>query len=92
MSIKQKLTDFGELPWRHSVITLKDGCDLSAENCTAVVGCTDQQDSCEIVLNIRCNGTDRLMRVCGSGLILESFGAYGVHITGNIASVSFIEL
>lgn len=92
MGMKQKLTNLGELPWKHSVVTLRDGCDLCAENCTAVVGCTDSQEGCEIVLNIRCSGADRLMRVCGSDLLLESFGAYGVRITGNITSMSFIEL
>lgn len=92
MGIKQKLTAMGELPWKHSVVTIQDGCDLCAENCTAVVGCAGQSDAGEILLKIRCNGTDRLMRVCGRDLILESFGAYGVRITGNITGVNFIEL
>lgn len=92
MGIKSRLTELGELPWRHSVVTLRDGCDLCAENCTAVVGCTDCTDNGEIVLKLRCCGTERLMRVCGSDLILESYGAYGVRITGKITTVAFIEL
>lgn len=40
MGLKQRLTAVGEFPWKHSVITINDGCDLCAENCTAVVGCT----------------------------------------------------
>ena len=92
MGIKQKLTAMGELPWKHSVVTITDGCDLCADNCTAVVGCTGEQENGEIVLKIRCNGADRLMRVCGNDLILESSGAYGARITGRITGVSFIEL
>ena len=92
MGLKQRLTAVGELPWKHSVITINDGCDLCAENCTAVVGCTGGDASSEIVLKIRCNGTDRLIRVCGGDLLLESFGAYGVRITGNISGINFIEL
>lgn len=92
MGLKQRLTAMGELPWKHSIITITDGCDLCAENCTAVVGCTADTAGSEIVLKIRCSGADRLMRVSGSDLLLESFGAYGVRITGNITGVGFIEL
>ncbi len=92
MGLKQKLTALGELPWKHSLVTLRDGCELCAENCTEVVGCTDRSDSGEIVLKIRCDGADRLLRVCGGGLMLESFGAYGVRISGDITSMAFIEL
>lgn len=92
MGLKQRLTAIGELPWKHSVITITDGCDLCAENCTAVVGCTGDTASCEIVLKIRCSGDERLMRVCGGELLLESFGAYGVRIRGSITGISFIEL
>ena len=92
MGLKQRLTAVWELPWKHSVITINDGCDLCAENCTALVGCTGGDASSEIVLKIRCNGTDRLIRVCGGDLLLESFGAYGVRITGNISGINFIEL
>ena len=92
MGFKQKLTSMGELPWRHSVVNIRDGTELCAENCTEVVGCTDLTDAGEVILKIRCNGADRLMRVCGEKLALDSFGPYGVRILGKIPSVSFIEL
>ena len=53
MGLKQRLTAVGEFPWKHSVITINDGCDLCAENCTAVVGCTGGDASSEIVLKKR---------------------------------------
>jgi len=46
----------------------------------------------EIVLKIRCAGEERLMRVQGTGLTLESGGAYGVRVTGSIEAVSFLSL
>lgn len=89
MGIKQSLISLGDLPYRHSVITIKDFGELTAENCTAVISCTDSREkSGEIVLKLR----DRLLRVCGEELQLESFGAYGVRILGEIQSVSFVEI
>ncbi len=89
MGIKQSLISLGELPYRHSVITIKDCGELIAENCTAVVSCSDSREkSGEIVLQIR----DRLMRICGENLQLESFGAYGVRILGEIQAVSFVDI
>lgn len=89
MGIKQSLISLGELPYQHTVITLRDGRELTAENCTAVVSCSDSREkSGEIVLKIQ----DRLLRVCGENLVLESFGAYGVRILGNIQTVAFVEL
>jgi len=93
MGIKEALTALGETPYQHSTVTIRDGSGLTAENCTGVISCTDSRESCgEIVLKIRCGGEDRLMRVQGSGLVLESAGAYGVQINGDIDSVSFLRL
>ena len=79
----------GELPYRHSVITIKDCGEFTVDNCTAVISCSDSREkSGEIVLKLR----DRLLRVCGSDLVLESFGAFGVRILGEIQSVSFVEI
>ena len=89
MGLKQSLISLGELPYQHSVITIRDNSELTAENCTAVVSCSDSREkSGEIVLKL----ADRLLRVCGGELQLESFGAYGVRILGDIRSVSFVEL
>ncbi|MGN1340378.1 MAG: YabP/YqfC family sporulation protein [Oscillospiraceae bacterium] len=89
MGIKQSLISLGELPYRHSTVTIRDFGELVAENCTAVVSCTDSREkSGEIVLKLR----DRLIRVRGCDLRLESFGAYGVRILGSIQAVEFLEL
>lgn len=91
MGIKDKLISLGEAPWKHSAVTLSDGQELCVENCTSVISCTDcDQRSGEIVLKIRCSGEDRLLRVCGSGLVLENFGADGVRITGSIETLSLV--
>ena len=93
MGIRESLTSLGEAPNQHSTVTNRDGCGLTAENCTGVISCTDSRESCgEIVLKIRCGGEDRLMRVQGCGLVLESAGAFGVQITGDIEAVSFLRL
>lgn len=89
MGIRQSLISLGELPYRHSVVTIRDFGELTAENCTAVVSCSDSREkSGEIVLKLR----DRLLRVRGSELQLESFGAYGVRIVGELQTVEFVEL
>lgn len=89
MGIRQSLISLGELPYRHSVVTIRDFGELTAENCTAVVSCSDSREkSGEIVLKLR----DRLLRVRGSELQLESFGAYGVRILGELQTVEFVEL
>lgn len=89
MGIKSRLMELGDLPYSGMNITVRDG-SLSAENCAAVVGCTDSHEKTgEIVLRLR-NG--RLVRVCGEGLTLESMGGDGVFICGRISSVTFIEL
>lgn len=93
MGIKEALIALGEAPYQHSVVTLRDCGELVAENCTGVISCTDSREkSGEIVLRMRCGGEDRLMRVCGCGLALESGGAFGVRIVGDIEAVSFVRL
>ena len=93
MGLKDALISLGEAPYQHSTVTLRDGRELTAENCTGVISCTDSSEKCgEIVLKIRCGGEERLMRVVGCGLTLESGGAYGVHISGDIEAVSFLRL
>lgn len=91
MGLKDALTALGETPYQHSAVTIRDGSELVAENCTGVISCTDSRETIgEIVLKIRCAGEERLMRVQGTGLTLESGGAYGVRITGAIEAVSFL--
>lgn len=93
MGLKEALTALGETPYQHSTVTIRDGAELVAENCAGVISCTDSREvSGEIVLKIRCCGEDRLMRIQGSGLTLESGGAYGVRVTGVIEAVSFFSL
>ncbi len=87
MGIKKRLMELGDLPYSGMQITIRDG-SLSAENCAAIVGCTDSREKTgEIVLRLR-NG--RLVRVCGEEL--ESMGGDGVFICGRIGSVTFVEL
>lgn len=89
MGIKQSLISLGELPYRHSAVTIRDNEELTAENCTAVISCSDSREKAgEIVLKL----PERLLRVCGENLRLESFGAYGVRILGEIQTVSFVEI
>ena len=86
MGLKEALTALGEAPYQHTTVTLR-------ENCAGVISCTDSREvSGEIVLKIRCAGEERLMRVQGTGLTLESGGAYGVRVTGSIEAVSFLSL
>ena len=89
MGLKEALTALGEAPYQHTTVTLRDCAELIAENCAGVISCTDSR---EIVLKIRCAGEERLMRVQGTGLTLESGGAYGVRVTGSIEAVSFLSL
>ena len=91
--MKEALTALGEAPYQHTTVTLRDCAELIAENCAGVISCTDSREvSGEIVLKIRCAGEERLMRVQGTGLTLESGGAYGVRVTGSIEAVSFLSL
>lgn len=93
MGIKDRLISLGEAPWQHSAVIIRDGKELCVDCCTAVISCTDcSERSGEIVLKIRCSGEDRLLRVCGSGLLLENFGADGVRIIGGIESLAFVAL
>ena len=93
MGLKEALTALGEAPYQHTTVTLRNCAELIAENCAGVISCTDSREvSGEIVLKIRCAGEERLMRVQGTGLTLESGGAYGVRITGSIEAVSFLSL
>lgn len=92
VGIREKLTQLGELPWSRSVVTINDGSDLYAENCLAIAGCVCGEQCDEIVLRIRCSGCDRLLRVKGTGLLLESSSAYGAHISGAIAAIEYIDL
>lgn len=88
MSIRESLISLGELPYRRSVITLRDG-ELTVENCGGVISVSDCREvNGEIVLKLH----DRLLRVTGSELLLESLGAYGVRILGGIQSLAFVEL
>lgn len=93
MGIKGSLIALGELPYRHCTVTLYDGTELIADNCSGVVSCTDcREDDGEIVLRLRQADGGRLMRVRGERLLLENMDGDGVKILGKITSISLIEL
>ena len=80
MNIKERAAVLDDLPHRHSTITIRDGREIYVENCRCVCGC---DDNFIYGMNIRISGTP---------LILESFGAEGVKISGRIHSITMEEL
>ena len=84
MNIKERAAVLDDLPHRHSTITIRDGREIYVENCRCVCGCDDNFITLSVYgMNIRISGTP---------LILESFGAEGIKISGRIHSITMEEL
>lgn len=84
MGIKDKLIALGDLPQRRSEITLRGLNELLVENCLGVSG----YDESFITLAVY----GAKIVIAGTPLVLESFGAHGVKITGNIHSLTLEEM
>lgn len=80
MGIKDKMIYLAEAGERRSMITLKNGNELIVENCHGISGCDDN------FITLSVYGMD--VTVAGAPLMLESFGADGVRITGKIHSLT----
>lgn len=80
MSIKEKMIYMAEAGDRRSVITLRNGNELLVENCCGVCGYDDNF--------IRLSVYGMNVTIAGTPLMLESFGADGVRITGKIHSLT----
>lgn len=83
MNIKEKIFTLDDMPHRHSTITIRDGCEIYVENCRCVRGCDDN------FITLSVYGMD--IRISGTPLILESFGAEGIKISGKIHSLTMEE-
>lgn len=83
MGVKDKLIALGDLPERRCAMTLRGLNELLVENCLGVSG----YDESFITL---CVYGARVV-VAGTPLVLESFGANGVRITGKIHSLTLEE-
>ena len=83
MSVKEKMLYMAEAGERRSVITLRNGNELLVENCRGVSGCDDN------FITLAVYGMN--VTVSGTPLMLESFGAEGVRITGRIHSLTLEE-
>ncbi len=79
MGIKEKLIQLGDCTGE-AYITLRGSRELCAENCRCITAC----DENVAVLCLR----DINVRVVGTALVLENFGAYGVKLTGEIHSLT----
>ncbi len=84
MGLKNKLIELGDMPNKHTRITITDRNELCAENCRCVFGCDENL----VVLSM--NGG--IVRITGTDLVLENFGAYGVKVTGCLHSITMEEL
>ncbi len=82
MGIKDTLIRLSETP-AESVVSITGIRELCAENCRCITACDEDL----AVLQLK----GMSMRVVGTGLVLENFGAYGVRLTGRIHSVTFEE-
>ncbi len=82
MGIKDTLIRLGE--YRGEAQTLLFGNrELCAENCRCITECDEN------VAVLRMEGID--VRVTGTELTLENFGAFGVRLTGKIHSLTLEE-
>lgn len=79
MGLKETLIRLGDYTGK-SAVTLFDDNELYAENCRCITACDENL----AVLRMR----DMDIRVVGSSLILENYGAYGVKLTGEIHSLT----
>lgn len=83
MGIKDTLIRLGE--YRGEAQTLIFGNrELCIENCRCITACDEN------LAVLRMEGID--IRVTGTELMLENFGAYGVKLTGRIHSLTFEEI
>lgn len=80
MGFKDRLIAIGEEAEKHSTITLRDNCELYVENCRCVRSCDDN------IITLAARGIE--IQIMGAPLTLESFGAFGVKITGKIHSLT----
>ncbi len=65
------------------IVTLSGNRELCAENCRNIIAC----DENTIVLRMRSQN----IRIVGTELYLENYGAYGVKVTGRIYSLTLEE-
>lgn len=79
MGLKETLIRLGDCTGA-PCITLRGNNELCAENCRCITACDEN------VAVLCMKGQD--IRVVGTELTLENFGAYGVKITGKIHSIT----
>ena len=82
MGLREKLIQLGEYTGE-SAVSIYGTHELYAENCRCIVACDEN------LTVLRMRGSD--LRIIGSGLSLENYGAYGVKLTGEIHSLTFEE-
>ena len=82
MGIKETLIKLGEMP-KEPHISIEGNRLLCVEECRCITACDED------LAVLRVKGFD--IRVVGSGLVLESYGAFGVRLTGSIHSLTFDE-
>ena len=82
MGIKEKLIRLSEVR-DEAQVTLRGSRELCAENCRCITACDE---------NLAVLSMEGLtLRVTGTGLSLENFGAFGVKITGKLHSLTVEE-
>ena len=82
MGIKETLIRLGDYTGE-SAVTLKGDHELCAENCRCILACDEN------LALLRMGNYD--IRVVGTGITLENYGAYGVKLTGRIHSLTLEE-
>ncbi|MGN0688435.1 MAG: YabP/YqfC family sporulation protein [Oscillospiraceae bacterium] len=82
MGIKETLIKFSEAPAEANV-AITGNTVLRAENCICITACDEN------IVELRLK--DLSLRIIGSGLVLENYGAYGVKLTGVIHSLTYEE-
>ncbi|MBP1543160.1 MAG: YabP/YqfC family sporulation protein [Oscillospiraceae bacterium] len=83
MGIKSRLIRLTEVHGE-MLVTLSGSREVCVENCTGIT-CADE--NCAVL----CSEKESI-RVTGTALVLESYGAYGVKITGRIHSVTLEDM
>ncbi len=82
MGIKEKLIRLGDRLGEPQ-ITLRGNSELYAENCRCITACDEN------TAILRTSAQD--IRIVGTNLTLENYGAYGVKLTGQIYSLTLEE-
>lgn len=80
MGIRETLIKLSESP-SEALISITGNREICVENCRSITACDEN------LTVLRLKGTD--LRIVGSGLVLDNYGAYGVRITGAIHSLTF---